>query len=199
MQFRALLITDGYDAHTEDKVRAALNVFPRGIAAIQLRAKQLTGRALFHAAERMRTLTASAGALLLINDRVDIALAVGADGVHLPTGGIPPESVRRMAPKLLVGVSTHSLVEAFRTAGADYITYGPVFATKDKGPPVGEAALAEVTAKISIPVFALGGITAENAARILRTGARIACIGAVLGTDDSAAGARALFAQLGVR
>src|SRR5205085_355377 len=111
--FHLLLITDGYDADTPARVAAALGALPPGAAAVQLRAKELGGRALCQAATTLRELTRAAGAPLVINDRLDVALAVEADGVHLPSRGLPPEAARRIAgERLLLGVSTHSLDEA---------------------------------------------------------------------------------------
>lgn len=193
--FRALLITDGFDEDTPDRVAAALREL--GGAAVQLRAKRLDGRALFDAAVRLRPIAP----LLVINDRVDVALAVRADGVHLPARGLPVADARALlGPARLVGLSTHSRDEAVAAAraGADYVVFGPVWPTGDKGPPVGVDALAEVVrACAPMPVFALGGVDAERARAAVAVGARVACIGAVLGRSDAGAGARALAAAIG--
>jgi thiamine-phosphate pyrophosphorylase len=192
--FSLLLITDGFDDDTPARVEAACAALPAGTAAVVLRALSLDGRALFEAARRLRTVAP----ILLVHGRADVALAAGADGVHLPSHGLAPKTVRRFAaPPLVVGASTHSLAEA-RTAaesGADYVVYGPVFETPGKGPPVGVAALAEVVAALEIPVFALGGIDAASAPGCWRAGAKLACIGAVLGRPraQAAEGARALW------
>jgi thiamine-phosphate pyrophosphorylase len=176
---------------------------PRGSAAVQLRAKELSARDLLSAARALADVTRAHGAPLYIKDRVDVALAAGAQGVHLPARGLPPKPARRVVTKVdarpfTVGVSTHSLDEAVMAAGggADYLVFGPIWPTPGKGDPVGVEALRAVVAAVAIPVYALGGVTAENAAHCLAAGARIACIGAVLGSADPAAGARRLGAVL---
>jgi thiamine-phosphate pyrophosphorylase len=203
--WRILLVTDGYDATTTPaRVEAAIAELPTGAAAVMLRAKALAGRALYAAAERLRAIVP----ILIVNDRADVAMAVGADGVHLPAQGLPVADARRLCEawagthgglRLAVGVSTHSLAAALAGAdgGADYVVFGPVFATADKGPPVGLAALREVVEAVPVPVFAIGGVDAGRAASCVAAGARVACIGAVLGRDDAGAGARALAAAIG--
>jgi len=196
--FRALLITDGFDDDTPNRVAAALRELPG--AAVQLRAKRLDGAALYQAALRLRRVAP----ILLVNDRADVVVAAGADGVHLPARGLPVAEARWLVGgERLVGVSTHGKDEAIAAAraGADYVVYGPVWptgATGEKGPAVGVDALAEVVrACAPMPVFALGGVDAERARAALAVGARVACIGAVLGRQDAAAGARALAAAIG--
>ena len=189
-------------------MRAALSALPTGFAAVQLRARRLDGAALFAAAKELRAATATAtGAAskravpLVVNDRADVALAAGADGVHLPSRGLPPATARALVGAArLVGVSTHSVAEALaaRTGGADYVVFGPVWPTGKKRDAVGLDALAEaVRACAPMPVFALGGVDATRARAVVATGARVACIGAVLGQADAAAAARALAAAMG--
>ena len=202
-RFRILLITDGFGADTVARVEAALGALPPGIAAVQLRAKELAGGALYGAAEALRAVTRARGAALMINDRADVALAVGADGVHLPVRGLPVAAARRwLGDRLRIGASTHSAAEAAAAwrGGADYITFGPVWATASKaayGPPVGLDALDAAVRAAAGPVFALGGVDASRARECAARGARVACIGAVLGQRDPAAAARALFAAIG--
>ena len=191
--FRALLITDGFDDDTPNRVAAALRELPD--AAVQLRAKRLDGAALYAAAQKLRF-----APILLVNDRADIALAAGCDGVHLPARGLPVADARALIGARLVGVSTHSRDEAIAAvrAGADYVVFGPVWPTGEKQAAVGLDALAEVVrACAPMPVFALGGVDAERARAAIAVGARVACIGAVLGRQDAAAGARALAAAIG--
>ena len=194
--FRVLLVTDGFDGETADRVAAALGELPD--AAVQLRAKRLDGSALFAAARQLRAIAP----ILVVNDRADVALAAGADGVHLPARGLPAADARVLVGAgRIVGVSTHSREEAIAAAraGADYVVYGPVWPTGggEKAPAVGLDALAEVVrACAPMPVFALGGVDADRARAAFAVGARVACIGAVLGRPDAAAGARALAAAM---
>jgi thiamine-phosphate pyrophosphorylase len=162
-----------------------------GIKGMQLREKDLGGRDLFELALRLRDLTRRYGARLLINDRLDIALATGADGVHLPRNGFPPDEARRfLGGEKLIGVSTHSVEEALEAerAGADFITLGPIYATPSKaqyGEPVGLGPLNEASRKLKIPVFAIGGIKKEMLKEVVSAGAfGVAVISAVLGTED---------------
>jgi thiamine-phosphate pyrophosphorylase len=192
VDFKLYLITDRTQVaagHTLcSAVEAALQ---GGVQAVQLREKDLPAAELLPLARQLRDLTRRHGARLLINDRVDLALAVHADGVHLGGRSLPTDLVRRLVgPELLVGVSTHSCAEISRAAeqGADFVTFGPVFATPSKaafGPPQGLEALAEACRGSALPVFALGGITAERAAEVMRSGAAgIALITAILANPD---------------
>jgi len=154
-----------------------------GVDWIQLREKDLGGRALFDLASGAITAIhkAGTGTRLLINDRLDVAWAAKADGVHLGENSLPPIAVAREKGRLgknefLVGVSCHSMEGAQRAAsdGAGYIFFGPVFATPSKaalGAPQGLERLAEVCAAVRIPVLAIGGITAANAAACVDAGA----------------------------
>jgi thiamine-phosphate pyrophosphorylase len=159
--------------------------------AVQLREKDLSACALVELARELRTVTSATGAALLINDRVDVALAVNADGVHLPSSGLSVSEVRCLAPHFCVAVSTHdgSQVEAAAQSGADFVVYGPVFDTPSKrayGPPKGIQALARACC-CSIPVIALGGIDNSNAESCIRVGAYgTAAIRAVMAADNPA-------------
>ena len=162
-----------------------------GVKGIQLREKDLVGRELFFLAEAARKLTQRYHALLLINDRIDIALAVDADGVHLSTASIPIESARALLGRQqLLGASTHSLEEAQEAErnGADFVMFGPVYFTPSKasyGSPQGLAALKKVVEKLSLPIYAIGGIKLENIADTRRTGVRgVALISAVMSAAD---------------
>lgn len=162
-----------------------------GVKSIQLREKDLSTRELLEAGYWARRLTTEYGALLIVNDRVDIALAVGADGVHLGQKSMPPHAVRRVAAHdLMIGVSAHSVDEAVRAEkeGAEFITLGPVYETPSKmkyGPPVGINLLGEVKTKVSIPVIAIGGITVTKVHELLQTGADgIAVISAILSAKN---------------
>jgi len=170
--------------------------------AVQLREKDLSGRELEDLARALVPICAGAGALLLVNDRADVARAVGANGVHLPTDGLPPAEVRGWWPDAVIGCSAHSLdeVRAARDGGADFATFGPVWETPSKavyGPPVGLEALGGAAA-LGLPLLAIGGITRDRVAPALAAGATgIACIRAVLGAADLAEAVRGLLAPAG--
>jgi thiamine-phosphate pyrophosphorylase len=162
-----------------------------GVRAVQLREKDLPIRELLALAQELRAVTKEFGARLFINDRVDVAVAVEAEGVHLGRESMPCEAVRRIVGRnMLIGVSTHSLDEAkaAEAGGADFITFGPVFATPSKnkyGAPAGIDALRAVKKEVAIPVFALGGIKLESIPQVRSTGADgVAMISAVLSADD---------------
>jgi thiamine-phosphate pyrophosphorylase len=143
-----------------------------GIGAVQLREKDLDDRDLYDLARLARTVLPPP-TRLLVNGRLDVALAAGADGVHLPADGVPVRALRaRFGREVLIGRSTHTLeeVERARDEGADYVTFGPVFATPGKGPPVGLEALARA-ATAGVPVLALGGVTLERLEDLAAAGA----------------------------
>ena len=174
-----------------------------GVRAIQLREKDLPPRDLYSLALDMRQLTQAYGARLLINDRVDVALAVKADGVHLATTSLPARIARQvLGPGRLIGVSTHTLAEAQAAAeqGADFVVFGPVFFTPSKAPygqPVGLDALRAVRAAIQLPILAIGGITQANLDQVIGAGADgIAVISAIICAEDPTAAGRALLATL---
>jgi thiamine-phosphate pyrophosphorylase len=178
-----------------DVVAAALAAVPieaRGAVAVQLREKDLEARALLALAHDLREVTSAAGAALYVNDRVDVALAAGADGVHLSSRGLAPADVARVAPGLAIAVSTHarSEVEAAARAGARFAVFGPIWDTPSKrpyGPPVGLEALRDA-ATSGLPLLALGGVNTERANESLRAGAAgVAVIRAVFAADDPGA------------
>ncbi len=174
-------------------VRAALAGAVRGgllaaEIAVQLREKDLGGRALRDLAGELREITGAAGAALIVNDRIDVALAVGADGVHLGGRSLSPEDARGAAPGLRLAVSTHAPAELDGLDGAvDFAVFGPVHDTPSKrayGPPVGLDALA-AAARRRVPLVAIGGLTVEDAPAITRAGARgMACIRPVMSAED---------------
>jgi thiamine-phosphate pyrophosphorylase len=170
-----------------------------GLRAVQLREKDLPARDLFHLATDLRALTARHRARLFVNDRVDVALAVGADGVHLPGAGLPPAAARALVgPERLVGVSTHSAEEAEAAApeGADLVVFGPIYDTPSKRPFGAPRGLAELTAacrKTRLPVIAIGGVTAARVPELREAGAAgVAVIRALLEAQDPAAATKAL-------
>jgi thiamine-phosphate pyrophosphorylase len=174
-----------------------------GARAVQLREKDLPPRELYPLAVEMRQLTQAYGARLLINDRVDVALAVNADGVHLTTTSLPASIARRvLGPGRLIGVSTHTCAEAQAAVGegADFLVFGPVFFTPSKalyGQPVGLEALRAVRAVVKAPILAIGGIKPTNLDQVLAVGADgIAVISAIISAEDPTAATQNLLAAL---
>lgn len=172
-------------------VKAVRQSLKGGVRAVQIREKTIGTRMLLDLAYTLRDLTSIYEARLFINDRVDIALAAGADGVHLTRNSIPAAAARRsVGSKLLIGVSTHSLKEArdAQNEGADFLTFGPVYPTRSKlryGTPVGTTTLKRVCSKINIPVFALGGINASKIDEVLNAGAYgVSMISGILGVNN---------------
>jgi thiamine-phosphate pyrophosphorylase len=153
---------------------SVLKALEAGIKWVQYRRKSGTRRQLYIEAERLRNLTAGAGALFIVNDYADIAIAVGADGVHIGQDDLPLNEARRIMGEKIIGVSTHNSAEAIEAerGGADYIGYGPIFptTTKDAGTPKGPRAIAEIKRAVSIPVIAIGGIDPLNVSGVFREG-----------------------------
>lgn len=192
---RLMLIVDVADATERAAVVAA--ALAGGVDAVQLRDKRADGGALLAAARTLRDATRRCGAALLVNDRIDVALAADADGVHLPAASFPIAVARRLLGLAAwIGRSTHAPDEAARAAadGADYVVLGPVYATPSKaayGAPLGIAALG--AARVPCPVVAIGGIGPETVAPLRAAGAHgVAVIRSVLDAPDPAAAARAL-------
>jgi thiamine-phosphate diphosphorylase len=183
----------------EDLVSAVLR---GGATAIQLRGKEVSPRDLVTHGKRIRALTEDAGVLLIINDRVDIALAVGADGVHLGPDDLPVRSARKICRKrFIIGASVDTPDEArqAKAAGADYLGAGPVFPTETKKTtnlPIGPEGLREIVEAVSIPVVGIGGIGPENIGEVTATGAAgAAVVSAVMGAPDPEQAVRALRSQ----
>ncbi|HUX08524.1 MAG TPA: thiamine phosphate synthase [Acidobacteriota bacterium] len=174
-KFRLYAVTDrhalpGGEGSLLDYIRRASAA---GIEMIQIREKDMVARDLLALVRRAVETASEYRTAILVNDRVDIALAAGADGVHLGNHSAPPAAVREIVPPgFLIGVSTHTPdeVRAAVDGGADFITFGPVFFTASKakyGPPVGLEALAAACGEASIPVYPIGGIDSGSYPELL--------------------------------
>ena len=162
-----------------------------GVKMVQLREKDLSGMELFDLALNIRDLTNRYEAKLLINDRIDIALAVEADGVHLPSNSFSVSGARKLlGHDKIIGLSTHTVEEAERAEkeGADFITFSPIFYTKSKtnyGKPQGLEKLKKVCGKTTIPIYALGGINEKNVPETIDAGAfGVAMISTLISAPD---------------
>ncbi|BBL67207.1 thiamine phosphate synthase [Methanoculleus chikugoensis] len=203
MAYDLYVITDEGIGQGRSHAELAARAVAGGADAIQLRDKTLSGRDLFTAASTIREIASDAGALFIVNDRLDVALAAGADGVHLGESDLPIGEARRLAPPgFIIGASVGSVATAIRAAaeGADYLALSPTFATgskDDAGPGHGLATLAEIRTAVALPLVAIGGITAKNVADVIAAGADgVAVISAVVGQDDVTAAARDLRARI---
>ena len=191
-----MLVTDRHATGARALATVVEAALDAGLPAVQLRDKDLPGRELLALADRLRTATARRRALLFVNDRVDVAIAVGADGVHLGGGSMPASVARRLlGAAALIGISTPAAGED--AAGADFAFFGPVWPTPSKAGAQGEARLTEAVRASRIPVLAIGGVTAERARAACTAGAAgVAVIRAILGAPDPAAATRTLLAAL---
>ncbi|MFA6363042.1 thiamine phosphate synthase [Methanoregula sp.] len=170
-----------------------------GADAIQLRDKCCSMKELCQTGRVICEITRKTGTLFIVNDRLDVALACGADGVHLGQGDLRVDTARQIAPRsFIIGISVGTVAEAVAAeeAGADYMAMSPLFSTASKdnaGPGYGLMALREIRAAVSIPVIAIGGISRENVGAVIGAGADgVAVISAVVGQPDITAAARDL-------
>lgn len=185
---------------TLELVRQAL---AGGATAIQLREKDMPAREMVELGREIRTLTRAAGAAFIVNDRLDVALAVDADGLHIGQEDLPARVARKLlGPGKILGVSTGTVLEARQAVadGADYLGVGSIFATKSKGDagePIGLAGLKAIRAAVDVPIVAIGGIDAGNVAEVIAAGADgVAVVSAVIGAPDVAAAARELLSAV---
>ena len=173
-----------------DMINIALRA---GVKCIQYREKDLSRREIYSKAVTLRELTRSFDATFIINDHADIALAVGAEGVHLGQDDLPLKEARKIMGGRIVGISTHNLVQAKEAelGGADYIGFGPVFhtTTKDAGAPKGIDNLRAVKENVSIPVVAIGGISLDNISSVISAGADAVALATAICKGDAAANA----------
>lgn len=203
MPFDLYVVTDGRLMAGLTHRQIAKDAVSGGADVIQLRDKELAGRELFNTACEIREITRSAGALFIVNDRIDIALASGADGVHLGQDDLPLYVARTLAPgKFIIGISVRSVTEAVNAeaGGADYVAVSPVFGTgtkPDAGPGIGTALITSIRKNISIPVIGIGGIRKENTREVIMAGADgIAVVSAVICSENPVSAAQELKSQV---
>lgn len=184
----------------EQVVRAALR---GGAGAIQLRDKEASRRQILREAYTLRDLCREHGATFIVNDHIDVCLAVEADGVHLGQDDFPIDEARRiMGPDFIIGASTHNIEQALRAVenGATYINCGPIFPTgtkKTSVEPVTVELIRQVKPKVNIPMTTMGGINGNNVREVILAGAdRVAVVSAVVGADDPEQAARELVAAI---
>jgi len=196
---RLLVVTDRHQTKGRPLVSLLQRVLAAGISTIQLRERDLSARELVALAREVRVVTGSCNSQLLINDRIDVALALEGVGVHLRSNSLPPSVARRLlGPQRLMGISVHSVEEAVQaeSQGANYIVLGPIYETPSKqmfGPPLGIQTLEKACRLVRIPIVGIGGVTAERAREMRRAGAfGVAVITAILGADDVESATREL-------
>jgi thiamine-phosphate pyrophosphorylase len=203
-QLSLTLVTDRTQTRGRELTAVVAACLAAGLPAVQVREKDLDAGQLAALCGQLRELTRAHGARLIVNDRVDVALAVGADGVQRTHASLPVDHIRKIAgTRLAIGASVHSLEDAVdaELRGADFIVFGPVYDTPSKrrwGPPQGLDRLGKVTAAVRVPVIAIGGITPERVAAVRAAGAAgVAAIGALLDTDSPADATKRFLDALG--
>jgi thiamine-phosphate pyrophosphorylase len=202
--FKLYLITDRTQTKGRDLLWLLEQALDAGVKAIQLREKDLAGRDLFLLAEKASKLCQNYGSSLFVNERVDIALAVNAAGVQLGKASVPIGLARQLfGAQKMIGVSTHSLDEALEAQqqGADFLLFGPVYFTPSKatyGAPQGVNKLKEIVEKISLPVYAIGGIKMENILDLRSIGVSgVALISSIMSSDAPKKATRDLLRIIG--
>jgi len=192
-ELRLTLVTDRTQTRGRELVSVVGDSLAAGLPAVQVREKDLGAAELAFLCRRIRGLTRDTRALLIVNDRVDVALAVGADGVQRTSTSLTVEDIRAIADKRLrIGASVHSLPDALQAEleGADWLVFGPVYDTPSKrmyGPPQGLDKLARVAAAVRLPVVAIGGITPARVRDVRAAGARgVAVVSSILAADSPA-------------
>jgi len=191
VDFSLYLITDRHQTAGRPLLSVLAHALTAGVKAVQLREKDLDTRSLIELAGKVLSLTRKHGALFFINDRVDLVMALGADGVHLRSDSMPIKKARRvLGPNRLIGASAHSVEDVLKaeTEGADFTVLGPIYHTPSKrlhGDPIGLRALEEATQHSHLPIFAIGGISLPRVPEARRAGAHgIALISAILSAED---------------
>jgi thiamine-phosphate pyrophosphorylase len=196
---RLLVVTDRHQTNGRPLVPLLQQVLTAAAPIVQLRERDLSARELVKLAHEVQAVTASHRSQLLINDRIDVALALEGVGVHLRSNSLPVSVARRLlGAQRLVGVSVHTVEEAMQveSQGADYIILGPIYATPSKqmfGPPLGIHTLEKACRLVRIPIIGIGGVTAARAQQMRRAGAfGVAVITAILGATDVESATREL-------
>jgi thiamine-phosphate pyrophosphorylase len=191
VDFSFYLITDRHQARERSLLDVCGAALRAGVRAIQLREKDVPTRPLLSLARELSRLATAQGARIFINDRIDVAMALGTGAVHLPARGAAPSVARRLlGGSAIIGVSAHSADDVLRAegAGADFVVLGPIFDTPSKrafGPPIGLAELERARRRCRLPLFGIGGITLDRVHDVRRAGAHgIAVVGSVMAADD---------------
>ena len=199
VDFRLLVVTDRHQTNGRPLVSILQRVFSAAAPAIQLRERDLSARELVMLAREVQVLTASRRSQFLINDRIDVALALEGVGVHLRSNSLPVLVARELlGAQRLLGISVHTVEEGLlaQSQGADYVVLGPIYETPSKqmfGPPLGIHTLEKACRLISIPIIGIGGVTAARAREMRCAGAfGAAVITAILGADDIESATREL-------
>jgi thiamine-phosphate pyrophosphorylase len=203
-RWRLYVITDERIGRGRSHLRIAEAAILGGADVLQLRDKEASGGRLYRAALELRRITREANVPFIVNDRVDVAMAAGADGVHVGQEDLPASAARKiLGPGKILGVSADTVEEAIRAEedGADYLGVGPVFEARgtkaDAGEPAGLDLIAKIRRRTRLPIVAIGGINAENARQVLEAGAdAVAVISAIVAADDMAQATRELKLKL---
>ena len=203
IDYALYLITDAQLARgrsLRDVVQAAIQ---GGVTVVQYREKQASARRMIEHARELRDVCRDQGVTFIVNDRVDVALALEADGVHVGQDDMPASLVRTLiGPGKILGVSADTAEQALaaQSDGADYIGAGPIYPTDtktDTTPPIGLSGLEDIVRAFPLPVVAIGGLKASNAGLVIRAGAAgVAVVSAIVGADDACAAARELRAAI---
>jgi thiamine-phosphate pyrophosphorylase len=199
VDYSVYLVTDRGILGGRDLLKAVEDAIIGGASLIQLREKDISSRDFYNLAVKMKEVVNSYGVPLIINDRLDIALAVNADGLHIGQDDMPLKIARQiLGPEKIIGYSVSSLEEALfgEKNGADYLGAGPVYMTgskADAGLPIGLTSLKAIKERVSIPVVAIGGVGISNIADVKQTGVDgVSVISAILGSQDITEAARSI-------
>jgi len=199
MDWTLYVITDAKLSRGRSHLEVAQAAIEGGASIIQFREKEMTTRQLVETAGKIKELTEEADIPLIVNDRLDVALAVDADGVHVGQDDMPADMARQLiGPHKILGVSASTVEEALQAEreGANYVSASPVFTTPtkpDAPPPTGLEGLKAIVEAVNLPVIAIGGINEKNAAEVIETGAQgVAVISAVVSAPDIVAAAHRL-------